>query len=203
LERQGFEVFYPRCQPSGRGKLEPLFRTYVFVRIVDQWLKIESTYGVSGILKTDGVPTRVPPRTVKWLKGMENSDGVVELQTQRALVKGETVQIVKGAFKGHIMLYDGATAEGRVKALYEFLGSRITVEFNRHYVAPAGALPLPAEAETQVSPGAVASQEPVSERMARQRAARLAKAASEAKRSPPTDGPQTKTPKTKSKRNAH
>jgi transcription antitermination factor NusG len=159
LERQGFEVYLPRCCPTGRGKLEPVFRTYLFVRIIDQWVKIESTFGVSGIVKTEERPVKVHPQVIKNLKRLENSDGVVVFETQRKLIQGERLKVVKGAFVGHIMLYDGSTAEGRVKALYEFLGNQLTIEFNRSYVVPAGALHAPVTGEVKTSTGAVASQE--------------------------------------------
>lgn len=198
LTRQGFEVFYPRCLPKGRGQLEPLFRTYIFVRIIDQWLKIESTYGVQGILKRDGVPTRVPLKVIKGLKALANADGVVEFETTRKLIHGESLIIQKGAFKGHVMIYDGETAEGRVRALFSFMGSKQVIEFNRRYVAPTGATHAPAGVEAPSPTGAVASPEysaeRVAENMARQRAARFAKY--DADRAA-QDAAETETPPTK------
>lgn len=157
LVRQGFEVYYPRCCPRGVGKLEPVFRTYIFVKIIDQWVTIENTFGVTGIIKTFERPTKVHPAVIKNFKRLENKEGVIEFESQRSLVPGEEIVVTRGGFKGQLMIYDGSTAEGRVKALYDFLGSRLTVEFNRHYVAPTNALHAPPSGDTPVSADAVAS----------------------------------------------
>lgn len=149
LEKQGYEVYYPRCMPTGKGKLEPVFRTYIFAKVEHQWSSIENTFGVIGILKHGEIPQRVVPEVIDDLKARENADGVVVLPHQRTLTTGDHVEILRGAFKGHVMVYDGDTDDGRVRALYDFMGKPLAINYHRGHVAALD--------DNRVPPGAVAS----------------------------------------------
>ena len=77
LERQGFETFLPKMEVTIKKQNKFLnnnvyvFPGYIFVGIDKQnfnWIKINSTYGVSKVLTFNGKPSKVSPDLIMELK---------------------------------------------------------------------------------------------------------------------------------------
>jgi hypothetical protein len=84
LTERGFEIFLPRVA-TGRA-IQPLFRSYIFCRIVDgHWLAIERTMGVIPLIKFGDAPARCPAREVESLMDRVGPDCVIRLTQAHAI----------------------------------------------------------------------------------------------------------------------
>ena len=68
LGLRGFETFLPRVQTKRAS--EPLFRGYFFVRIIEQWGAINTTFGVLCLVRVGDCPARCPDVEIDSLKAM-------------------------------------------------------------------------------------------------------------------------------------
>ena len=95
------------------------------------------------LLLRAGVPARLPDAIVEQIRGHE-SDGLVKLPTvSKALRRGQSVEIARGSFRGHVGLYDGMTARDRCHVLLALLGRQTRVELALGDVAPRPNPPAP------------------------------------------------------------
>ena len=71
LARADFEFYFPRIRINRGPKQRtvPLFPGYLFVQISDQWYRIESTIGVTKLIKFGGVPGHVQDDVVEKIRG--------------------------------------------------------------------------------------------------------------------------------------
>ena len=130
-EKQGMETWLPRMEVLGKGKLQPVFPGYLFVRPGDKWARLRSTYGVVDIVSSNGEPTFVPKAVLKALRKFETRDGLFVFPDERDPQPGDVVEIKIGAWKSHFGVYNGTTAQGRLKVLLEFMSQPIVLEFSR------------------------------------------------------------------------
>src|SRR5215207_1108538 len=91
LRRQGFQVYLPRYLKQRRHarRVEPvtapLFPGYIFVAIdinAQRWLSIDSTFGVTRLVRDGDRPAAVPPAIINALKSREDAKGLVLLDQQ-------------------------------------------------------------------------------------------------------------------------
>jgi transcriptional antiterminator RfaH len=133
LQLSGFEIYAPRlrqrCLSHGR-KIERrplLFVTYVFVAIVDHWWAAHRTPGVIRLVLDGDRPARVPEAIIAELKQRERN-GLIELTKPPRFQLGDPVRVTRGAFAGHLALYDGQAPHERVAVLLALLGGRVRAE---------------------------------------------------------------------------
>lgn len=129
--QQAMETYCPRCLQPGKGKLTAVFPGYLFVRPGNALPSLRSTKGVLSIVMRGDHPDWVPKNVLKELRKMEDEEGIFVLPKQRPPELGEHVEIQIGAWKNHIAVYDGQSPEGRHRALLEFMGREIALEFKR------------------------------------------------------------------------
>jgi transcriptional antiterminator RfaH len=143
LERQGFEVWYPRIeevQPRRGGKLikviAPLFRCYVFVRVELQWHDIRRTDGVTQVVFKGDAPARLDDAIVDALKARTGPDGLIHLPKPRrpSLRRGDRVRIRGGPLAGRHGIFEGMRSQERVAVLLGMLGAPQRVELPAHHV---------------------------------------------------------------------
>ena len=88
LRRQGFDTYLPRYLKQRRHarRLEkvpaPLFPSYLFAAVDmsrQRWLSIDSTIGVTRLVRNGNEPAVVPVSIVEALRRRENADGFVQL----------------------------------------------------------------------------------------------------------------------------
>jgi transcriptional antiterminator RfaH len=137
LERQGFTVYCPKHlkRRSHARRVDrvpaPLFPRYLFVaidRAVQGWRSIRSTMGVADIVRAGDEPAPVPGIIVDEIRAREDANGYVALLPAHRLTKGQSVQIVEGAFAGAKALVECLCDEQRVTLLIDMLGRRVAMK---------------------------------------------------------------------------
>ena len=140
LEAGGFEVFLPLIQTKRAS--QPLFASYFFVRIVEQWRMINFTLGVLSLVRTGDCPARCPDNEIARLKGMIDGHGFVRLPeapvlpARREIAIGSKVRITGGPFGGMSGLYAGQSTRERELVLLNVLGGQRPVAISAGLVAP-------------------------------------------------------------------
>ena len=137
LERQGFRVFLPLQNVTGRSarkfvdRAVPLFPGYMFVELDvgrDLWRKVNSTLGVARIVSLSGAPTPVPSAIVSQLMSRCDPSGI--LRPPRGIEVGQDVELVSGPFANFVAQVEDISPDRRVWLLIDMLGqsSRISVD---------------------------------------------------------------------------
>ena len=136
LERQGFEIYFPRYLKSRRHarRVEtvaaPLFPRYMFVAIdmaVQRWRAVQSTIGVARLVCLGESPTEVPNSVIDDLKRGHDGRGFVQLPTARAFKLGEEIRVLDGVFSSYLGLFERMTDGQRVAILLDLLGRKVRV----------------------------------------------------------------------------
>ena len=129
LELAGFEVYVPRVREKRvrrRRKIDvilPLFPTYAFIVIEQQWHRARWSIGVAALIMDGEHPARVPDQVIAGIRAREVR-GAVELPKSSGLKPGDHVKILGGPFRGHLALYAGMKPHQRVEVLLALLGSQ-------------------------------------------------------------------------------
>jgi len=146
LRRQGFDVYLPRYLKQRRHarRVEkiaaPLFPSYLFVTIdmaTQRWLSIDSTFGVTRLVRVGDRPAPVPQSVIDALKGRENSAGIVQLDRRPRFLPGDKIRVVGGAFCDCYGLYEGMSARERVAILLDLLGRKVRVILDTEIIEAA------------------------------------------------------------------
>ena len=140
LELRGFETFLPMI--ATRRASAPLFASYFFVRIIEQWRSINFCFGVLGLVRVGDCPSKMPDAEIEALKSMLVG-GFVRLPegrgspVKRKIEIGAKVKIIGGAFDGMSGLYAGQSTRERELVLLNLLGGTRPVSIAAGLVAPA------------------------------------------------------------------
>jgi transcriptional antiterminator RfaH len=136
LKRQGFNAYLPQYKKTRRHArrtdtvLAPLFPNYLFIEFdldMDNWACINSTIGVSQILKFGGKPAPIPAGLVLELQSREDSDGMVTLSRHLNIKQGAEVLIVNGAFSQHKGIFECQDDDARIVILLTLMGRDVRV----------------------------------------------------------------------------
>ena len=130
LIRQGYEVFYPKILKSihsfNRMKtlIKPLFPGYIFVNLKkDQnWIKINSTFGVKTILKFGENIYELPIEILESIKLKCNND---EIYHMPPINTGDKVKILSKKFPGLNAIFSEYIDEKRSFVLVDLLMTKI------------------------------------------------------------------------------
>ena len=136
LERQGYPSYLPMlCVEKIRRRkaelvTEPMFSRYLFVRLDSSgkgpsWGPIQSTLGVSRLVRFGSQPAKVDEALVALLRAREQA-----LPAETLFQAGDTVVLTQGPFAGIEAVYQTADAERRAIILLDILSKRVplTVE---------------------------------------------------------------------------
>ena len=136
LKRQGFNTYLPQYKKMRRHArktdivLTPLFPKYLFVEFnldMENWSCINSTIGVSKLIRFGSVPTPVRTALVNEIKIREGSDGTVSLNRCLAIKKGDEVTINTGAFSEHRGVFECQDDDARIVILLDLMGRDVRV----------------------------------------------------------------------------
>jgi transcription antitermination factor NusG len=136
----GFEVFLPLVETQRAS--QPLFRGYLFCRIVEQWRSINYTLGVLCLVRVGDCPARCPDYEIAALKAMIDRHGYIKLPeappapARREIAIGAKVRIASGPFGGMSGLFAGQGAKDREKVLLHVLGGQRQVLIAANLVVP-------------------------------------------------------------------
>jgi transcriptional antiterminator RfaH len=131
-EIEGFTVYAPRLRQRRRrhGRsietLPLLCVTYVFVTIESQWYRARWRPCLIRLVMDGLQPAKVPDSVITDLRRREHK-GAIELPKLPGLHAGDKVRIVRGAFHGHLGLYEGMRPRERVDVLLQLLGGACRV----------------------------------------------------------------------------
>lgn len=116
LGLRGYETFLPLIET--RRTTAPLFASYLFCRIVEQWRSINFCFGVMGVVRVGDCPSKMPDAEIDALKAMIVG-GLVRLPESlpppptRVLRKGQRVRVVSGPFTGQGGIFQSQTSRQR------------------------------------------------------------------------------------------
>lgn len=134
LNNLGYETFLPLLtsikQWSDRKKkvTEPLIKSFVFVKTSnDKFSEILAVSGVVNILKYLGKPAIVQDVEIDNLKIIVDNSENIKIINPIKLLEGETVEVIKGPFKGLFATYINKTGKYRIVVKVEALKSFIEV----------------------------------------------------------------------------
>jgi transcriptional antiterminator RfaH len=141
----GFEVFAPRIRErvDARWRVSPLFRSYLFVHIVDRWRIVERTLGVLKLVKLGDAPARCPDAEIAALLERADPDGFIRFLARpiaaprRVFARGDKVTISGGPFRGLSAIHSGMSAHEREVVLIHLLGRQTAVAIPAGSVVPA------------------------------------------------------------------
>jgi transcriptional antiterminator RfaH len=147
LERQGYEVYFPRVvQAIRRGRraferIGPLFPRYLFLHLREgqQALgPVRSSLGVANIVRFGPQFAVVPDVVVVGLKSRADSNsGLHRLRPQPAVEHGEAVRVATGPFAGLEGVFDRSLGADRVVVLFDILGRQTPTEISRDFALSA------------------------------------------------------------------
>ena len=144
LDRLGFRSFAPRAKRTVRharklrNVLAPLFPGYIFLILDlsrDRWHVVNSTFGVASLIMGVEQPIPVPHGIVEALVTATEASGLVRLDSDLEI--GQTVRILSGPFVEALCRLVHLDDRGRVRVLLEFMGTEVSAQLDRSWVAPA------------------------------------------------------------------
>jgi transcriptional antiterminator RfaH len=139
LDRAGFDIYLPRIRIKRlrKERTVPLFPSYIFIRIVDQWHVINSTIAIQNLIMSSGTPARIRDEELNKIRSRE-VNGIVKLpKAPNQYSRGDRLMIAKGSFRGHVALFEGMSAHDRVAVLMDLLGRKVKLDLAIADVTPA------------------------------------------------------------------
>jgi len=133
LVRQGYLTYLPKylSKVGKEIKVKILFPRYIFVRIEDQWHRINNTFGISRVLlNNESKPAVVSDKIIDNLKLKEDNKGLISLPEPPKFKQGESVRVANGSFSGYRALFDGMRPNERARVLIEMLGQQVSIELD-------------------------------------------------------------------------
>lgn len=134
LQRQGYETFHPRIKVQkiheGKHKLaeEALFPSYIFIRLgnmVQNWLPIKSTYGVSKIVRFGQFPAEVSECMIESIRAKVQQRKIIA--ENKSFNPGQHVVVQHGPMQGIEAIFHSYSSKKRVLLLLEMLGQQACV----------------------------------------------------------------------------
>lgn len=146
LERQGFEVFFPRYlkRRSHARKIEmvpaPLFPRYIFIAygIEERGLRVvRSTRGAIDLVRSGDEPASVPAVIIDEIRRRQDESGFVVLSLHKKLGRGDRIRIDAGPFASYEAIFESMRDNERVIALLSLLGRKVLVNVPADAVSPS------------------------------------------------------------------
>lgn len=135
LLEQGFAVYLPQYEKTRRHArredkvIMPLFPRYLFVGVdpdKDRWSAIDSTRGISYLLKTrNEQPAIVPDNVIDVLKQEQDSRGLLSVGALVVFQPGDQVRVLEGGFKDYSAIYLSMDEQQRVQILLNFMTRQV------------------------------------------------------------------------------
>ena len=150
LENQSFGTFLPLQEITKRkGKIfqrqiRPLFPGYLFVQIYPSqgpWRQVNSTRGVSRLVRLGAEPSLVPNEIVEALIERCDNQSILrqtsETQSSQFHASNQA-RVTQGPFSGFIATISDIAPGNRINILIEILGQTTKVAINADALQPIG-----------------------------------------------------------------
>lgn len=131
--RLGYELFNPRTEEQWmrRGQRVvrnvQLFPGYIFVKIIEQWRVLLTAIDVTGIVKDQDGPLKVPEQLIEQFRADE-ANGEYKLPEPGSRLKpGQAYRLVSnaGAYADRIVKFEGMRGQERCAVLLAMLGRQV------------------------------------------------------------------------------
>jgi transcription antitermination factor NusG len=122
---QQHEPYLPKFKTT-KGRIAPLFPSYLFVPFIAYWSGIATTVGVRCLLMAGERPATLPGKVIAEWRGKERN-GLVVLPPPPRFKTGEGLTITRGALKDRTVVYEGMSGRDRERVLIEMLGQLCTI----------------------------------------------------------------------------
>lgn len=148
LKRQGFKTFLPLQEETIRHKdrfvarMRPLFPGYLFVMLdlaKGQWRAVNSTYGLTGLVRFGAQPSPVPADLVGQLAARCDTEG--RLVTEADFAPGDQVTLTRGPFADFVATVECISPNERVSVLMGFMGKQTRLDIPTDHLRPSQAYP--------------------------------------------------------------
>ena len=139
LKRQGFNTYLPKYKKTRRHArrtetvLAPLFPNYLFVEFdldTENWSCINSTIGVSKLIRFSSMPTPIPSKVVSEIQAREDTEGMVSLNRYLKIKQGDEVTIIAGAFSDRSGIFECQNDDERICILLNLMGRNVRVRLS-------------------------------------------------------------------------
>ena len=139
LKSQGFNTYLPRYKKTRRHARRidtvhlPLFPKYLFVEFdmdMQNWSCINSTIGVSKLVKFGSLPSPIPKGFVNEIQKREDANGMVSLDRYLKIKKGDRITVVSGAFRDFSGVFECQSDDERVAVLLNLMGRDVRVNLS-------------------------------------------------------------------------
>jgi transcription antitermination factor NusG len=128
------EPYLPQFK-NERGRIEPLFRSYLFVPETPYWSAIKNTVGVLCLLMTGEQPARLNGSVIAFWRAKERL-GLVQLPPPPKFKIGQRLTILSGTLRHRTVIYAGMSTKDRERVLIEMLGQTVTLTVPTEDLAP-------------------------------------------------------------------
>jgi transcription elongation factor/antiterminator RfaH len=137
LAYQGFNTYLPfrlRTVRHARRlltKRSAYFSRYLFVSLDvrrQRWRAVNSTFGVTSLVTSEGMPLPVAPHVVETLISATDKSGLLQPGT---LAPGQNIRMTAGAFNGQLGVLDQVDEKGAVRVLLEIMSRQVPVRVSR------------------------------------------------------------------------
>lgn len=128
------DPYLPRFK-NPKGRIVPLFPSYLFVPSSEDWGPIKNTVGVRALLMANGQPASIPDKVIISWRGKERG-GLVRLPPPPRFHSGQRLTITEGSLRFRSVIYAGMSGKDRERVLIEMLGQYVTIRVPTTHLAP-------------------------------------------------------------------
>jgi transcription antitermination factor NusG len=119
------QPYLPRFK-NLKGRIEPLFRNYIFTPQIAEVSMITHTIGVRGLLMAGDHPASIPGAVIAHWRSKERG-GIVQLPPPPRFRPGQRLTITRGSLKYRTVIHAGMLGRDREKVLIEMLGQQVSI----------------------------------------------------------------------------
>ena len=102
-----------------------------------RWLSVDSTCGVSRLIRAGDRPAPVLQSIIDTLKCREDANGFVQLERRPKFSPGDKIRVVGGAFRNCLGLYEDMGGRERVAILLDLLGRKVRAFVDTDFIEAA------------------------------------------------------------------
>jgi len=109
-----------------KGRIEPLFRNYIFVPAIPEVRWITSTVGVRNLLMAGDHPALVPAKIIASWRDKERH-GLVQLPPPPRFHPGQKLTILRGSLRYREVIHAAMVGKDRERVLISMLGQHVSI----------------------------------------------------------------------------